>query len=144
MEGIHLGSGDRYITKRSPEYVEAVEVAYRYFHRLGYKVWHGHAFLRKDNRVAAIANIYCKNEKNDTDLALVITFPHKKQRSTERVLEKIETLSEFSDSVGVILCNVLGTGTFPYVSQRIWETMSLARVFSCNVAEKKIREILRS
>lgn len=119
-------------------------MAYRYFHRLGYKVWHGHAFLRIDRRVAAIANIYCQNKKNDTDLALVMTFPHKKQRSTERVLEKLETLKEFSDSVGAILCHVLGTGTFPYVSQRIWKKFSLARVFSCNVGELKMREIKRS
>lgn len=147
LEGIPeptKGAGDGYISTRSDDYNNTVTIANAYFYQLGYSVTHGHLWRDEKKRTKAIANIYLKpRDPQGIPLALLIAFPKKQQNSTRRLLIRLTKLAKCTDSLGVILgYSTRGTGTFPYVSKRIWEKYSLARIFVLDLKTASIKQIL--
>jgi hypothetical protein len=131
----YAADGQKYFTTTSKGYWDAIAIAIDYFEsKFGYEVIHGYVCYNEKNRPASIANLFCTNEKGEMeDLALLVTFPKRKQYSTKRLLERMKRLGMCFSSVGVIMVHSVGSGSFPIVTDRLWKQNRLARCFSIDL-----------
>lgn len=143
-ESLIVGEGDKYINRKSTEYVRAVDIAHRYFFQLDYAVTHGHIWKKPPSkRIAALANLYCENKEKEIDLAIIISFPKKRQQGTHTLIKRLEKLKTFTEFYGLILCFSKGSGVFPMVTKRIWSQLPQTRIFSMDMKKEKDQSPMR-
>jgi len=134
----YAADGQKYFSTTSEGYWDAIAIATDYFEsKFGYEAIHGFVCYNEKNRPASIANLFCtqitKEKGEMEDLALLVTFPKRKQYSTKRLLERMQRLGVCFSSVGIIMVHKVGSGTFPIVTDRIWKQNRLARCFSIDL-----------
>lgn len=136
--------GDKYISTTKADYQKALRLIINYFEKLNYRTLSGYACYDKSNRAIAVANVFCIPESELEDkLALIITFPKKRQSSTGRLLKRLEKFSTCWKSQGVVLAYSRGTGSFPIITDRLWASKRLVRIFSLNLNTDTMRELTR-